>query len=192
MGPSHESRNLEPWQRPQKSGRERRRLRERLWRLLLLGMLLLTLGAAAAHCAPGYIPMSQLSGFSALLNVEHVPDNGGFYTVTQICSALSCALAWLVIRVPLPYPLGLLLIPALLLLGWILLRLGMEFGYTLLMSLLVMNELFVGLQALLGLLLLFFSDVFRLALLQELFYIAMFLFPLGEIIALRKWKESIY
>ncbi len=192
MAPSQYSQGFEPWQAPQKSGRERRRLREKLWRLLLLGMILLTLGAAVAHCIPGFIPMSQLSGFSALLSVQSIPENGVLYTVIQICSALSCALAWLVIRAPLPYPLGLLVIPVLLLLGWILLRLGVEFGYTLLMSLLVITELFVGFQALLGLLLLFFSDDFQLALLQELFYIAMFLFPLVEIIALRKWKENIY
>ena len=206
MSRSNYQRGVEPWETsqtggrqpregreaPPKTDRQRRKARERRYQWLLFVMFLLPLGAGIAHLFLEGVPFSLLSTFSAVLRIEYLKTNGLFYTIFQVGSALSCMAAWMAIRAPIAYPIGLLTLPVLLMLGWILLSLKQEFGYKLMMTVLVLTEVITGLILLVSCFVALFTANIANTLLQIAFYVCLFLYPLFELIVLRKWKENIY
>lgn len=204
MGRNYQ-RGVEPWESSRveqqgrvrseaapKTDRQKRRARKRKYQWLLFAMIALILAAAGAHLYEHSIPFSQLSVFGEIFSIDWLEQNGVPYTVLQVCSALTCAVAWCFIRLPAPYPAGLLLLPCLQLLGWVLLSFKKNFGYNLLMTVLILTEIFTGFSAVIGIVGVLGSMDRTHALVQEAFYIGLFLYPLLELIVLRKWKENIY
>ena len=189
--PGRESREAVP-----KTDRQRRKARERRYQCLLFAMIVLPLGLGLTHLLLEDLPFSLQGGFQNILKLEVLKLDGLFYRLFQVCSAMSCFAAWLACQVPVAHAVahavGLLLLPGLLLLGWLLLSFKAEYGYKLMMAELVLTELIMGLYLL-------FSIAFALlvahnpnAVLQAAYYLCLFLYPLVELLVLRKWKENIY
>ena len=168
-----------------------RKKRERFYCWVLFALIAVIVAAAGIELCKGHIPYSQRLTLSEVLSVSRVPDNGFFYTVLQFCSGLSCIAAWCLNRwVSLSYGVGLALLPGLQLLGGILLSLKKKFGYKLLLCVLIATELFTGFHIAIGLFGLLMSSDRGHALLQEAFYIGLFLYPLLQLVVLHKWKEN--
>ena len=205
MGRNYQ-RGVEPWEispegekQPRQTGRaapktdrQRRRARERRNQWLLFAMIALTLGLGLAHMLLEEIPFTLRSGFQAVLKLEDLRLDGPLYRIFQVCSAMSCVITWFLVRASAPYAVGLLLLPGLLLLGWLLQSLKAEFGYKLMMTVLVLAELLMGLYLLFSIAFVLFVSNIPNALLQAAYYAVLFLYPLLELIVLRKWKENIY
>ena len=206
MGGSNYQRGVEPWEvtqqdeRPKheprdaapKTDRQKRRERELRYQWLLFAMIALTLGSGIAHLLLEGVPFSLLSTFSAVLRIDMLKENGLFYSIFQVCSAMSCIVAWLAIRAPIAYPIGLLALPVLLMLGWLLQSLKLELGSKLMLTVLILAELTLGLMLLTNIATVLIANRISTALLQTAYYLALFLYPLFELIVLRKWKENIY
>ena len=156
---------------------------------VLFALLLITLLLCVVLCFTGSEVFWYSDGPSGYFDVTSLIDHGLLFSAAEILSIGSVFLAWVSMLIFLPYQVGLLLLPVFMMFGWFLMHRNVDAGKSILMTMLILSAVLAALFAVPGLFIMFLSETFLHALLQELFYLVLFAVPIGEILLFRCWQQ---
>ena len=159
-------------------------------RTALFFLLSLSLLVSFLQCFQS-LPPYLIGSVSLLWEVRLIPLTGMLYPLTQIGSAISGMLAWIMVRIfGAPYQIGILLPPLLSYFGAALVARRVEAGRAMFLGVLIPSTILAGIPALFSLITLPSANDFQIQLQQTLYYLMMLAIPVGEMILLHGWLVS--
>ncbi|MBO4419969.1 MAG: hypothetical protein J5789_09135 [Oscillospiraceae bacterium] len=162
---------------------------------ILLVLLALIVGIMTVQCFSNQWPLSMLQGFADRYSVQNLTQNGALYTICQILSPLSSTgvflLAFFNLMSSFSFFTAFLLFPVMMLAGWILFhfRVGKQLGRVLMLIPSISTMFLFGVLFAYHAVMLLFVENRQMALLQMLYYLALMVVPLVELVLLHKWMN---